>query len=261
MPTKRKLARKSSRQRKAANPSVANRRRRILEALEQRILLASDFKYNADPFTADVYLYTDGDRLVLEHGDGGELMSEALADVENIELDGSGFADEFRIGDQSGFFGTLTINGDNGRDKVIFDGEVTMADMNRSGSIDVTAEEIVIEGSADITAGDIKLFSTGNEGGLSVANNLPLDITDVIEGERKISIKSGAKLDGDKIKIEAQRIASLVSPVRPWGLGSKNAAVDIQGAEITGDEITITTTTADENLTDALPDWANVVLH
>ena len=257
MPTPRKLARKSSRQRTLTNPSVTNRRRRLLEALEQRVLLASDFTFNADPSAADVRLYTDSGRLILEDSDGTELKSEALADVENIELDGSGLSDKFRIGDLSGFFGTLTVDGDNGRDKVIFDGLVTMADINQSGSIDVTAEEIVIEGSANITAGDIKLFSTGNEGALSIANNLPLDITDVIEGERKISIKSGAILDGDKIQIDAQRIASLVSPVRPWGVGFKNAAVDIQGATITGDEISITTTTADENLTDALPDWAN----
>ena len=126
MPTPRKLARKSSRQRTLTNPSVTNRRRRLLEALEQRVLLASDFTFNADPSAADVRLYTDSGRLILEDSDGTELKSEALADVENIELDGSGLSDKFRIGDLSGFFGTLTVDGDNGRDKVIFDGLVTM---------------------------------------------------------------------------------------------------------------------------------------
>ncbi len=230
-----------------------------LEPLEPRCLLASDFVYDpgAAPSPLNVILSSEQGQLKLkDYDDNSVIQSMALADVANIVLKGTPLDDFIRLGDLSGLSGNLTVDGGNGYDHAIVSGDVNLVSGSTKGNVEITSEVIIVLQNASLVAGDISLLSKGADAGLSVASNLPIDIGDSLAGERTIIVSSGAVIEGKKVVLASSRIASLVSPVRPFGGGNKNTKIDISGATIKGDSVSITADSKDENLTDAIPQWA-----
>ena len=215
-----------------------NRKRvQALEQLEARQLLAADESVLGSAFA--------GDTIVVRQVGS------------NIEVSGvpTGLLGLGGIGTQTFPVPTdsLTIDGGAFNDKVTIEGTIDLG----NAKLKIIAEEIVVSATAEIAAGDIELLAQGDEAALSIASNLPVDVADFLTGDRRIVVEDGANIaaTGD-VTLAASRVASLASPLRPFGLGSKNATIDIDAATISGNEVTITADARDENLTDELPDFA-----
>ncbi len=152
-----------------------------------------------------------------------------------------------------GSFDFVRIDASGGNDQVRVVGDLNLG----TADLRIVSEVIHIDAGVSISAGDITLEARGNEADLSILDNLPVDAFNVLVGEREIVIGSGASLDGAQVSLSASRISSLVSPVRPFGFGQKNSRIEIDGVTIAADSLSITTNSLDENLTNAVPDWAS----
>ncbi|MFK8111404.1 MAG: hypothetical protein AB8B91_04360, partial [Rubripirellula sp.] len=147
---------------------------------------------------------------------------------------------------------SLTIDANLGIDRITVQGTIDLG----SASLHLVAEEIYVAANADLDAGNITFDARGLEEGLSIANNLPIDLTDFLEGARTINVGDGATIDGQDISLSATRVSSLVNTKRPFGIGDKNVSIVIGDAHLQGDNVSIVANAADENLLDELPGWA-----
>ncbi|MBL8873812.1 MAG: hypothetical protein JNK90_28815, partial [Planctomycetaceae bacterium] len=217
---------------KARKQKALRQRVALFETFEERrVLTAEPFNYPSGLETIPVL----GPNEIIVREQGGGLVIDRAGNITPIPADAT----------------SVKIDAGAGRDVVRFEGNLNF----RGVDLTVFSEEILVMPGASLSAGDITFKAQGLEQGLSVISNLPLDVTDALEGNRRISIND-AIIVGNNITFEASRIVSLISNLRPFGGGTKNAEIELDGATIRGESITLDSTTADENLTSAAPDWA-----
>jgi hypothetical protein len=208
------------------------------------------------PTTAKLYLNTSN-QLVLESTAGANFETHAFSvPSQSLTINLGGDDDTFEIDDLGEFAADLTLDGGLGQDHVTFTGDVNMG----THALLIHAEVIEVtpaNATATVTAGSLHFEAAGNELASDFASNLPVDIADVIAGDRRITLNSGTVLQGGTVLLEAYRISSLASPFRPFGGGKKDATIDVTGATITGSSVTIRAQAEDQNAFGALPAWAN----
>ncbi len=198
------------------------RRLNSLELLETRQLLAADVDIQGTQVAETIEVSVSGSELVVT-GIGAE-QRYALANIQSLRINAGGQNDTIRV--NSSFA------------------------LSATAAIELIAEEIYVAAGVSITGGDITLTSQGAEDALTVGSNLPIDIADIFSGDRVIEIGNGASLIGDDITLEAERISTLVSPLRPFGGGKKDVDIRIGSATLQGNDISITASAEDRNLDD-----------
>jgi hypothetical protein len=216
-----------ARKQKALRQRVA-----LFETFEdRRVLAAEPFNY---PSGLEIIPVLGPNEIIVREEAGG-LVIDRAGNITPIPADAT----------------SVKIDAGAGRDVIRFQGNLDF----RGVDLTVFSEEIIVMAGAALSAGDITFKAQGLEQGLSVISNLPLDVTDALEGERRISIND-ALIVGHDITFEASRIVSLISNLRPFGGGTKNAEIELDGATIRGNSIKLNSTTADENLANSTPDFA-----
>ncbi|MFO1065873.1 MAG: hypothetical protein U0892_18575 [Pirellulales bacterium] len=222
---------KSVRARSSKN--TQQKRRALFESFEERRLLAAEpFNYPSGIIDTlallgpnEIFIRQEAGKLVVVRGDS---TTEIPADATSVKIDAGAGRDVIRLEGNLDFHGV---------------------------DLTILSEEIYVLPGTSISARDVTFKAQGLEQGISVGSNLPIDVTDVLEGARKIGISSST-IVGRDITLEASRIASLVSSVRPFGVGNKNSEIVLDGATVRGENITIGSIAKDENILNDIPDVA-----
>ncbi|MBX9580177.1 MAG: hypothetical protein K2X87_07690 [Gemmataceae bacterium] len=156
------------------------------------------------------------DRLVLDSDtDLATMESHEFPDptnslTVNLGSNPAGSVDRLTVGALGAAGFALTVDGGAGRDAVRLEGDADLGGRDLA----VTAEVIEVTNAArdvDLAAGDITLTAVGDEAGLSAGSNLPLDIVDSLEGDRRITVDTRGTVAGRAVTFEASRVATLVA--------------------------------------------------
>ncbi len=245
---------RASNSRLATRPNRRGHRRRSrIESLESRQLMAGDYEIRGSALYDSIQVSQEAGNLIV---DGNHDLTVYLDGLEVVPPVSQTDQTRWEIPTSAS---SIKIDAYLGEDTIHVGGTI---DLGPAIDFTIIGEQITVQSSAQITAGDLSLHSVGAESGLSVASNLPIDLADVFLSDRFVNIEDNVSLTGKDITLNAERISSLVSPVRPIGVGKKATSVSVGSATITASgDVEITSEARDKNIDTVVPEVISGYTH